>query len=285
MTLGRGLHQGSPLSPLLFLLVAQVFTVKIDSNTGIRGLNINGIDLLLSLFADDSDMFLEATNSCLDEVICELRRFGNVSGCKNNLSKTKCIPLGKTKQDQLLLSDLTNKYGEDFIMNNFTALGVNFDNSNNLYDITNYNYTDKLEKAKSRAKFWEKRDLTVYGRITLIKSLIMSQFVYISTSMLRPNNRTEKDITNFIFHFLWGVKRDKLKQNVVTQKHENGGLNMFYPIDFILSMKLKLISKIGDITFVHKWKDIILNQVMYPEHPGICFENSLVKKFFHSLMT
>ena len=52
-------------------------------------------------------------------------------------------------------------------------------------------------------------------------------------------------------------------------------------------MKLKLLQKIGDSNFNHKWKDIVLRQVRYPEHPGICFENGLVNRvhsFTHDLV-
>ena len=274
--LGRGLHQGSPLSPILFLLVAQVFTVKINDNHNIEGINVNGIDLLLSLFADDSDLFLKASGACLDEVISEIRRFGMVSGCKNNIEKTKCIPLGNAKCDLDLISHIKSIYGDKFIINQFIALGVSFDNYNSIQEISDMNYSMKLDKAMSRAAFWNSRDLTVFGKVTIIKTLLMAQFVYIATSLLHPSPKIINSINKFIFNFLWGVKRDKIKREIVTQKRELGGLDMVYPQDFFSSMKLKLIHKIGDINFNHKWKDITLMQVNYPEHPGICFENGLV---------
>ena len=280
VVLGRGLHQGSPLSPILFLLIAQVFTVNLEYNENIVGICLKGIDILLSLFADDSDIFLRATNSCLDEVINEIKSFGLVSGCKMNLRKTHCIPLGSAKSDYLLLNNIKEKYGSRFVKNDFDALGVYFNNYSNLRVISDINYSNKLEKANSRANFWNKRDLTIYGRVTLIKSLLLAQFVYISTSLLRPSPKIIDSINKFIFHFLWGVRRDKIKRNIVAQKRDTGGLDMFYPYEYLSSIKLKLLQKIGDINFTHKWKDLILNQVKYPEHPGICFENGLVDKSY-----
>ena len=125
--LERGLHQGGPLSPILFLLIAQVFSSKLEHNYNIRGIKIDSINILLSLFADDTDIFLEATGPSVDEVIKEIRNFGLASGCKSNMDKTFCIPLGAAKHNTNLLSLIRNFYGETFINSSFTALGINFD--------------------------------------------------------------------------------------------------------------------------------------------------------------
>jgi hypothetical protein len=63
----RGLHLGSQLSPVLFLLVAKVFGRRLQLNDGIRGLNINGIDILLSLFTNmsvSSAYIMQTTLTC-----------------------------------------------------------------------------------------------------------------------------------------------------------------------------------------------------------------------------
>ena len=92
--ISRGLHQGSQLLPILFLLVAQMFTRKIENNPEIEGFQINGVDILLSLFADDTYLFIHASIKCSEAVIVELNAFGEHSGCKCNVEKTIYIPLG-----------------------------------------------------------------------------------------------------------------------------------------------------------------------------------------------
>ena len=263
--LGRGLHQGSPLSPILFLLIAQVFSRKLEINNNINGLKVSGIELLLSLFADDTDLFLEATGDSVDEVVKEMRDFGILSGCKANLSKTKCILLGQARTDVNLTAHITERYGADFLTNDFTALGVHLNNYSSLQDISNLNYSEKFEKAKTKAIFWNSRDLTIYGRITIIKLLLLVQFVYIVTPLPRTDSKITQEITNFTFKFVWGGKVDKVKRNIITQKREKGGLNMLYLHDFICGIKVKLLQKVGNFYFEHNWKDIVINQCRYPD--------------------
>ena len=74
-------------------------------------------------------MFLKASGRCLDEVMKEIRKFSKITGCKNNLDKTKCIPLGSAKHDVNLISHINNTYGNTIITKQFSALGVSFNNS------------------------------------------------------------------------------------------------------------------------------------------------------------
>ena len=59
----------------------------------------------------------------VDAVVQELNEFGVHSGCKANILKTWCTPLGKKKSNSSLINYITGKYGEEFTQNSFTALG------------------------------------------------------------------------------------------------------------------------------------------------------------------
>ena len=61
---------------------------------------VQGADILLSLFADETDISTvttQATSECIDSIVNELTEFGSHSGCKANVSKTRCTPLGKAR--------------------------------------------------------------------------------------------------------------------------------------------------------------------------------------------
>ena len=84
----RGLYQDSPLQPTLFLLTAHGFTTNIKQNPAIEGIKVDNVPLLQSLFADDTDLYLKVSESFVDAVLRELKRFGDLSGCKINIDKT-----------------------------------------------------------------------------------------------------------------------------------------------------------------------------------------------------
>ena len=257
--ISRGLHQGSPLSPILFLLVAQIFTSKLEKNPNIRGIKINDVNILLSLFADDTDLFIHASIECLEAVLLEIAAFGDHSGCKCNVEKSKCIPLGGAKNNSNLLSCISNKsYSPDFIQNSFIALGISLSNNMSIQGIMEVNYEARITKAKSWVNIWNKRDLTLMGKVTIIKSLIYSQFSYLAIPLIKPSNSLIKKIDTLTYNFLWGCKRDKVKREVIKRSIGEGGLGLFDFSEFLIGLKLTVIKKILDPHFTHKWKSVFI---------------------------
>ena len=64
------------------------------------------------------------------------------------------------------------------------------------------NYKDKTEKMKLILGCWKLCRLGLLGKITVLKSLIASQLVYVF-SPLETNHTAIKDITVMFYNFLW----------------------------------------------------------------------------------
>jgi hypothetical protein len=71
--------------------------------------------------------------------------------------------------------------------------------------------------------------LTLFGKVTIIKSLIVPQLTYLLSVLPNPGQNYLKDIDSLIFNFLWDNKPPKIKREVVLQK-ANQVISQFYNI-------------------------------------------------------
>ena len=72
----------------------------------------------------------------------------------------------------------------------FSLLGVDF--TIDLKDITDINITKKLTEITHELNQWAKRDLTPFGKITVIKTLIISKFVHFLIALPTPSSKMIK---------------------------------------------------------------------------------------------
>ena len=63
---------------------------------------------------------------------------------------------------------------------------------------------------KTKLILWLTRDLTLYGRTLLSKTIGISQLIY-TASMLSVSETVIKNTQALLFNFLWKNKNDKLK--------------------------------------------------------------------------
>ncbi len=89
----RGMKEGCPLSALLFILVVEIFALRVKQNKGIIGyysVKLNGKQFkkTISQYADDTTLFLSGDNE-IPEVLKEIDLFSDNTGPKLNLEKIK----------------------------------------------------------------------------------------------------------------------------------------------------------------------------------------------------
>ena len=106
----------------------------------------------------------------------------------------------------------------------FNILGVNFTIS--LTNITDENIDEKYYKLQEVFKKWKSHKLTPLGKVTVLRSLIISQIIHILISLPSPSQQMIKKREKIMFDFLWEGKPDKIKRTVAFRKLEFGGLNM-----------------------------------------------------------
>uniref|UniRef100_A0A2D4PTM4 Reverse transcriptase domain-containing protein n=1 Tax=Micrurus surinamensis TaxID=129470 RepID=A0A2D4PTM4_MICSU len=87
----KGVRQGCPMSPLLFILTMEVLLNQIRQRKDIIGLKSKKEEYKVQAFADDLVFFLEDPMESGTFLIQELEEYGMVAGLKINTDKTKVI--------------------------------------------------------------------------------------------------------------------------------------------------------------------------------------------------
>ena len=116
------------------------------------------------------------------------------------------------------------------------------------------NVEEKIENLiKKTDDYWRLRLLTLLGKVTVIKSLLASQLVYILTP-LPTHRKLLEEINRILFSFLWDGRGERIKRSEMINDYEKGGLKMLDIKTFNGSLKSIWIKKYLDIKNTGKWK-------------------------------
>ena len=257
--IGRGVRQGDPLSPYLFLLCAEVLAQTIRENDRIKGIQLNNEEALLSQFADDTALYLDGSQESFETCIQTLELFASFSGLTINFQKTVIIWLGSKKNcDDRFLRDMNFTWdpgGKD--NSKFKYLGIIF--STNINNIVNLNFENKLQEIEKLLKTWNKRLLTPFGKITVIKTLAISKLTYLFMNLPDPEQRFISELETILYKFLWEGKTNRINKKQSCLSKENGGLNMVDVENYITCLKVSIYKKIIN--------DNDLKSVIYAMYP------------------
>ena len=99
------------------------------------------------------------------------------------------------------------------------------------------------------------------GKITVLKSLIASQLVYI-LSPLPTEHYILNEMNKVFFNFLWNGKGDKIKRNIMIGDYSQGGLRMIDIQSFNKALKTMWVIKYLDESNLGKWKLFFDNELI-----------------------
>ncbi|KAL9989410.1 hypothetical protein ACROYT_G003957 [Oculina patagonica] len=82
-SLGRGVRQGCPLSPYIFILCAEILANAMRNNKDIKGILVEDTEVKISQYADETTLILNGTKKSLEASLLMLDAFYNISGFKD----------------------------------------------------------------------------------------------------------------------------------------------------------------------------------------------------------
>ena len=94
-------------------------------------------------------------------------------------------------------------------VNKFTSLGIVYDVLN-LADITKLNCDTKMMEIENLLCNWNRRNISLLGRIQVVKSLALSKHFLIA--LPTPEKEYMRKIDKRFYRFLWRSKPPKIKR-------------------------------------------------------------------------
>ena len=188
-TLGSGVAQGCPISPLLFLIIAEPLTRLINANPNICGIVTQNIDAdgpprhhKISLFADDSTLMMLLRD--VPYTLKDIAIWCGATSMRENATKREILLLGSLRghperlPNELTLGNQPAKEGESI-----RALGVPIGND---FDLFHW-WLKRYEVVKTRTAHWNGLSrLSITGRNMLLQSILYGSMRYWFFTLIVP---------------------------------------------------------------------------------------------------
>ena len=233
--LERGIRQGCPFSPLIFILACETLSIKIRQCNKIKGIELpceGGTRMVKFIqFADDSTLITQDEKS-IHNAFQIIEKFSIFSGLQLNKNKTEAIWLGcwKFKKKQV-----ENIKWCIYPNNQIKVLGLYLQNNKQIHEIAE-NWESRIVKCQNIIKLWANRNLTIMGRIVVAKTFLLSQFMYLMQATILSKD-TLKQINSLLFKYIWSKREydvnisdikitEKVKRITMIQNYVDKGLNM-----------------------------------------------------------
>ena len=203
-------------------------------------------------------------------VIRVLKWFKSVSGLDINKEKTKLVKLGVTRDSSI---QWQGKFGFNWT-DDFEILEIQY-NIKKLHEITDINIQRKMGEIQKLIRIWSTRNLTPYGKVIIIKSLLISKITHMLLSLPSSSVWCIKELNETFAKFLWCGKPPKWRKEILEGEYSEGGLKLHNIKLFDKMLKLSWLRRYSQSTGNGQKFQMILNCLKYLNSVRITLHVSL----------
>ncbi|GJT65778.1 RNA-directed DNA polymerase, eukaryota [Tanacetum coccineum] len=236
----KGLKQGDPLSPFLFILVMESLHLsfqKVIDEGLFKGVSVSSSLQLSHLFYADDVIFMgQWSDSNITTIINVLNCFHKASGLRLNIHKSKIMGVA-VEEEKVNAAAL--KMGCSTLKLPFSYLGIKVGDMMSRLK----SWDEIIDSLYSRLSRWKMKTLSIGGRLTLLKSVLGSTPIYYM-SIFKVPSQVLKRMEAIRSHFFNGAdvnekKMSWVKWNRVLASKDKGGLGVssFFALNRALLFK------------------------------------------------
>ncbi|XP_031112253.1 uncharacterized protein LOC116016235 [Ipomoea triloba] len=208
----RGVKQGDPLSPLLFILTSEGLSRALVRKVGTGMIqpykNPSAACPIIThlAFADDILIFASGSRKSLQNIKATLQEYEQASGQKINFSKSFFVTSKFASTARI--NTITRELGMHRHTIPFKYLGVNLFKGRN----KSFYYQHILDGIDKRLLGWQRKLLSTGGRIILIKHVLSTIPLYSLASIQLPKGVIHS-IEQRMANFFWGSNQGHNKRH------------------------------------------------------------------------
>ena len=114
------------------------------------------------------------------------------------------------------------------------------------------NFKNHIQETESVSKIWRMGKLTFEEKITIFKTLAISKIINLASVTVLPNS-TIIELNKIHKDFIWNHKTPKIKEKILINNFDKGGLNDVDISSKITSLQCSWVTRLFDRNF-HDWK-------------------------------
>ena len=214
----QGLPQGDPLSPLLYNLVLEPFLCHLRAT--ISGLPLIGLPFICSAFADDVAVGISSPQD-RKALITAISLHEQACNAKLNITKSEFLPLSSDTLDTIPTIGLVLARDKPF-----KHLGITFHPQ--CFPLPQSYFDSLLNSLQSTIANWQKRKLSLIGKVLILNSRLLSKLWYISYHVSFPPYFFPR-VNRLLTAFLWNGKRAQMSLDYFFTAAKQGGMGLLNP--------------------------------------------------------